>query len=85
MDWWIILWTALASAASAALSYAKGQNKKESWDWSKAGRSVALALFVSVAGSYSGLAPETIMASPVYAWLAVQLENGLKFAWRHAM
>ena len=75
------LYGALGSASIALTFYMKQLNG-EKWDWVKFLKSVILGFGVGGVAAYFGLQGDLILASPIYATLALLLENLLKAIFR---
>ena len=70
-----------ASATYAAFGYLKTQDntgKLEELDVWKLVKSVALGGLIGGIASYSGIAPEAVVALPTYGFAAALIESGLK-------
>ena len=80
MDWSIILpilYTAVCAAANGYVSYLKVATS-ESFDVAKLWKTILMAAGVAVVGSIFGLEENVIIASPLYTFIGVLLENAVK-------
>ena len=67
------------SAFAYALTTYLSKTNEEDWDFVKAGKTVILAAFVAIVGTYFNITTDILTSSPFYAFLGIVLERILKF------
>jgi len=76
-----LLWSALYGALGSALlngsSYVKNTSK-EQFDAVKLGKSVLLGMATGIGANLMGLSSESFIATPLYASIALAIENLIK-------